>query len=464
MTDIRIGRILGIPIGVHWGALVLAVLLVLTLSTNVLPGFAPGSPLGLRIGVGIVGVLLLFASILAHELGHSVLALRHGIGIRDVSLQLLGGVARLESQATSARAEFQVAVAGPLTSVALAVFFAGLAVIVRAVSDQQLVFVAVAWLAGVNLLLAVFNLLPGAPLDGGRVLTAMLWRETGDPHHARITAGRFGLVLAVGVAAASLYLAFTRSELIWLFNVAVAVMMFTAALAEIRSAYLLARLQTPLSLLHLARPRPVHDHVTLTRFDELTPPGSGRLAIPVIGASSDQRPIGYVGPSAASIGLPERSWTRVGQVMHPITEVPRIGLHRTAGDLVDLWAEHPIAIAVTTDEHDRAVGTVTDDQLRPLVARPTWWGRPRAAGAAGGTPRSGATGYPPPPVGAPRLAGLAAPGHRPSRAEPGPPMLGPPVSGPGWYPAAPRFGSALPMVATGPPPPPPPAPRPPVKH
>src|SRR5580765_415482 len=123
---IRLGRIAGIEVGVHWSLLVIAVLLVGSLAGGVLPAVAPNAH-GSYLAAAVLAVALFFASILAHELAHSIVARRRGQAVNGITLWLLGGVSELGSESTNARDELHVAIVGPLTSLALAAIFGGLA-------------------------------------------------------------------------------------------------------------------------------------------------------------------------------------------------------------------------------------------------------------------------------------------------------------------------------------------------
>jgi Zn-dependent protease/CBS domain-containing protein len=194
---VRLGRILGFPVGVHWSALVIAVLLAQGVALNVLPATAPGRSGTAYWTAAAVASVLFLASLLAHEMSHAVVARHYRVGVKRVTLWLLGGVAELDGDAPHPRADLLIALAGPLTSVATGVLFLGAAVAANAVGLPSVAVASLGWLAAVNLLLAVFNLLPGAPLDGGRVLRAVLWWRRGNRAEAQRTASRWGTVLGM---------------------------------------------------------------------------------------------------------------------------------------------------------------------------------------------------------------------------------------------------------------------------
>ena len=190
----RLGRIAGIPIGVNWSMFLVFWLITWGLAGGVFPEAYPGYAPGTYWVAATVTAIVFYGALLAHELGHSLVARRRGVQVEGITLWLFGGVAKLNGEAASPDAELRIAIAGPAVSVALGVVFAGLAIAFNATGVDDLVVGVLEWLARINLILAVFNLVPAAPLDGGRVLRAVLWRRHGDRVRASVTAARAGRV------------------------------------------------------------------------------------------------------------------------------------------------------------------------------------------------------------------------------------------------------------------------------
>jgi Zn-dependent protease/predicted transcriptional regulator len=192
----EIGRAMGIPIRVHASWFLVFVFVTWTLATGYLPETLPGLSDSRYWGMGAIAALLLFLSVLLHELGHSYVAQRYRIPIGQITLFLFGGVAHMGKEPPSPRAEFFIAIAGPVVSFALGIlcFVAVLAVEMLPVPWQGHGFIVLGGLLGFNnVVLGLFNLIPGFPLDGGRVLRAGLWAWTKDLHRATGQAAVIGL-------------------------------------------------------------------------------------------------------------------------------------------------------------------------------------------------------------------------------------------------------------------------------
>jgi Zn-dependent protease len=190
---ISLGRILGIPIGLDYSWFLIFALVTWMLAVSYYPSEFGNWPAAQYWVVGAATAIMLFVSVLLHELGHSVVAMRYKIPVRSITLFIFGGVAQIGAEPPSASAEFWIALAGPVVSFALAILFGLL----------QPIFVAVApllalaqYLAYINGTLAVFNLIPGFPLDGGRVFRAIVWGVTHNLRRATIIAANVGRVIA----------------------------------------------------------------------------------------------------------------------------------------------------------------------------------------------------------------------------------------------------------------------------
>jgi len=193
----RLGRIRGVPVGVHWSVVVIFGLVTWELATIVLPDTYGGGARPAYLVAAVVAATLFLASLLAHEGSHAIVARRHGVGVRSITLWLLGGVAQLEGEARTPGADFAIAAVGPSTSIFLAGVFGGAQLLLDQARAPGLVVVVTSWLWQINLLLAGFNLIPAAPLDGGRILRAGLWRSTRDRTRAALWAARAGMGFGV---------------------------------------------------------------------------------------------------------------------------------------------------------------------------------------------------------------------------------------------------------------------------
>lgn len=191
--SLKVATVMGIPIRVHFSWLIIFGLITWSLATFYFPKAAPELK-GLSYWInGIIASVLLFVSVALHELSHSFVAKRHGIAIGDITLFIFGGVAEMRSEPMSPKIEFRMAVAGPLLSFILAFIF----FIAEAFVNPHLLKALFAYLSYLNLILGIFNLIPGFPMDGGRLLRAFLWRKTGDFFYATRKASSYGRKIAL---------------------------------------------------------------------------------------------------------------------------------------------------------------------------------------------------------------------------------------------------------------------------
>ena len=211
----RMGTIAGIRVGLHWSVALVALLFTMTLAGDILPSSAPGFADSAYVVVAVSTSLLLLASIVAHELGHSLVARRNGVGIVGITLFALGGVAAMDREPDRAGPAFRIAIGGPLVSVLFGGVSLGLAYGAAQIGLSDLSVVAITWLGIVNLGLAVFNMLPALPLDGGRVLQAALWKRSGDPLRSTVTAAGAGRIIGSLMILGGIYLYLTGSGGLW---------------------------------------------------------------------------------------------------------------------------------------------------------------------------------------------------------------------------------------------------------
>lgn len=192
--SLHLGRFRGISLGVNWTLLPIFLLIAWSLADTLLPAAAPGYAAWGYWVFAVLTVVAFYASLLAHELGHALVGRRHGVGVKGIVLWVFGGVAQLEGDTPTPRAELELAAAGPAVSLAIAAAGLAAAAVLNALGASSLLVAAAGWLGGINVLLAVFNLLPAFPLDGGRILRALLWRHWDDRARATAVAAKVGRV------------------------------------------------------------------------------------------------------------------------------------------------------------------------------------------------------------------------------------------------------------------------------
>lgn len=202
-SQITLGRIFGIKIGLHYSWFLIALLIVFSLSSQ----FHASNPKwgdGLILTLAVATAILFFVSLLLHELAHSLVASANKLPVKEITFFALGGVSQIEKNPVSAKVEFWMAFVGPLTSAAI-----GMVCLTSArlagdpLSDPWIAMLL--WLGYINLTLAAFNLIPGYPLDGGRVLRALIWWKTGDADRSTQSAAQVGQMVAFGFIAFGVY-------------------------------------------------------------------------------------------------------------------------------------------------------------------------------------------------------------------------------------------------------------------
>ncbi|GAA3794331.1 site-2 protease family protein [Streptomyces chiangmaiensis] len=316
--SIRIGSVRGLELRAHWSVPLIMLFFAYGLANRTLPAYAPGLAPVVYVVAGVVGALLLLVSLVVHEAAHALTARRAGIPVRDMTLWALGGMTRMDRPAT-ARAAFAVAVSGPLASLLLGGAAIGGAVGLDAVLAWRIPVALLGWLGGTNLLLGVFNLLPGAPLDGGRVLQAALWWRTGDQDRATRAAGRSGQVVGMVLAAVGWW-AFVKGASGGLWLTVIGLFVAGAAAAERRWAQLVTALRGVRVAEAMTRPVVTGpDWLTVDRFLSEAAAQAGHAVLPLL--DFEGRPSGVVRlRRLAAVPSGRREVLRVREVATPLSQ------------------------------------------------------------------------------------------------------------------------------------------------
>jgi Zn-dependent protease len=364
-SQIHLGRLAGFRFGVHWSVLVILWLFTWSLATT-LPHTAPGHSAPAYWLAGVVGAVVLLASLLAHELMHAIVARRAGIPVSNVTLWLFGGVTRLGGEAKTPGTEFRIAVSGPATSLALAGTFAGLAAVFQLLGLANVVVGIAWWLSGINLLLGLFNLLPGAPLDGGRILSAYLWHRHGDKVRGAVGAAHGGRVVGYALIGLGLLQFMFSSILAGVWTVFIGWFLLMAAHGEERQTLI----RQSLAGVRVADAMTAHPHtapgwITVEDFIQSYLLGDRHSAYPV------------KGPDGAIVGLitlaqlrlvpsGERATTLVRDAAMPLDRVVTAAPDELLTALLERLASSGGRRALVVDR-GQVVGIVTATDVSRLI-------------------------------------------------------------------------------------------------
>ncbi|MBV7697544.1 site-2 protease family protein [Streptomyces sp. TRM70350] len=311
------GRVSGIPLRVHWTVPLLVFLFGYGLAGGTLPAWLPGRSTTAYTVAGLTGALLLLLSLLAHESAHAVTARRKGIPVHSVTLWALGGMTEMEKPPAPGAA-LLVAVSGPFTSLIAggAALAAGAGL--SAGPGWHLPAAVLVWLGWANLVLGVFNLLPAAPLDGGRVVQAVMWWRTGDRERAERTAGRSGQILGVLLIVLG-WISFLGGAWSGLWLALIGFFVVIAAKAELQQASLASALSGLRAADAMSSPvETAHDWITVQRFIDDPAIDARHSALPLL--DFDGSPSGLLRlPQLARVPAPERERLRLRDVATPLS-------------------------------------------------------------------------------------------------------------------------------------------------
>ena len=367
--NLSLGRIAGIHVGLNWSLLVIGALIAWSLATGILPSAAPGQTSGAYWTAGVVSAFVYLASLLAHELAHSIVAMRRGVRVEGITLWLFGGVSRFSSESSSPGAQALITFVGPLTSLLLGAVFLLASVAAGGGGHPGLVPATLAWLGYINILLGVFNLLPAFPLDGGRILQSLIWLRTGNRLRATNIAARIGMAFAFLLIAYGLVTVFVAGSLfggIW--SVFLGWFLLSAARAE-QTGALMRQALSGISVAEVMTPNPVeapddisveealHGYVLASRHSTFpTHDGSGRLSGLLTLAA-----LKNVAPNA-------RPTTLIKEITCPLDKVSTIRPADPAANLLNV-SDGCSEGRTLVVENGRLVGIVSPSDISRLLQR-----------------------------------------------------------------------------------------------
>lgn len=370
---ITVARIYGIPVRIDYRWFVVFALSAWLVASNLhsapiqLPGMlVPPVDKLTAWFLGVITTAALFLSVLGHELSHALMARAEGIEIEEIVLHPFGGLARLRSQPESPQAEFRIAVAGPAASFLFAVL-AFLATKVASIGGYQSTVVVFFLVASGNLLLAIFNLFPGYPLDGGRVLRALLWRRSGDMAEATRKAGICGVLVAAVLILFGIYMAVApnfRAYFMGLWSVLVGLFLLDSAVGVVRHGRSLTSATVSDAM---SPPFAVEPDVLISHFIDTILPLHPQTSFPV---ARNQRLQGILSLQDLK-SLPRERWRekRARDVMRPVASGMFVGPSVMLSSARELMQTNGIGSLAVIDEKGKLVGFLQNGRLRRTSKR-----------------------------------------------------------------------------------------------
>ncbi len=352
-AQIKLGRIAGIEIGLHYSWFIIAVLIVFSLQEQfrmVNPDWSPT----LMWGIAGITAVLFFVSLLLHELAHSLVAKSRGLRVRAITLFALGGVSQIESEARDAKSEFSIAIVGPLTSLAIGFICLGIERLMfpgAGAEPAAPVAALLLWLGRINVLLAIFNMIPGYPLDGGRVLRSIMWWISHSQHRATKWASYTGQAVALLFILYGLFGFFTGRSYQGLWLAFIGWFLLDASRASYYQMEILSGLQGRRVADVMERDCAlVEGHISLQDFVDEYILRSGRRCFIVVQNNSL---VGLVTPNEVK-KVPREEWPQssVQSIMIPLKELHVVSPETPAVEALELLTRQDINQApVVSDGH-----------------------------------------------------------------------------------------------------------------
>ena len=357
--NITLGHVWGIPIQINPSLFVILGILTWTLAGGLLPAAYPELGTTGRWLTALLTAILFFASILFHELAHALIARRNGIPVVSITLYIFGGIAQLGGKPKSPGVEFAVAAIGPASSVLLAGIFYGLN---QLFGDRGYFGASTQWLAFINLILAIFNLAPGYPLDGGRILESIVWGVTGKQETGVRVAGTAGQIVAYALIAWGAWRVFNGDLIGGNWSVMIGFILHHAATTEKRAFIQQGQLSgTRVSqVMGIVREPEVPAGLTLQHLVEQHILGRGQGSFIVTAAGN---PVGVLTLRDVS-QIPRTDWaqTTTGDVMTPLVDLPRVDLNDELLTAVQVMDANQL-LQLPVFDNGRLAGLLTRDEV-----------------------------------------------------------------------------------------------------
>lgn len=359
--QVEVARVLGIPVRIDYRWFFVFVLMMWLTAENIPKSY--NVPPLMTLLLGAVTTFVFFASIFGHELAHALAARLEGIGTREIVLHPFGGLARLAREPDTPRAEFRIAIAGPASSFLIGLFFLVLASIAHAGGVSDVVVALLGLLFFGNVLLAIFNLFPGYPLDGGRVLRAFLWKQGYDLNEATRMTGRCGQVIAIALISFGLFITIVRGDLFTgLWTVMVGIFLLDAAVGIVGHTLKAERVTVGEVM---SPPVIIRPETTVSHFVDHTLPLHRYIAFPV---ALDKRLHGILTLEDLK-QLPRAVWhkTIIRDVMRPINEDLFVSPTVRLNEAHELMKENGAGALAVVDERGLLIGFLHRGKVRKKV-------------------------------------------------------------------------------------------------
>lgn len=347
--QLLIAHVFGIPVRIDYRWFFVLALMAWLTAVNIPTGLIEG--IFVKLIFGLVTTLIFFASIFFHELAHAFAARFEGVEVMEIVLHPFGGLARLRREPDNPRTEFRIAIAGPAASFLLSLVFLGLMLLSGSIGTAvltPLLFLLFFW----NMLLAVFNLFPGYPLDGGRILRAFLWKRGKELNEATILTGRAGQIIALALIIFGLFITLVRGDFFTgLWTVLVGLFLYDAAAGIIRQT---GETETITVSEVMSLPVPVSPDSTVSQFVDHVLPLYRQTVFPV---SKDKQFYGFLKLDDLK-KLPRDEWrkTKIREVMRPIETSHFVEKDALFSDAKKLMRENGIGALGIVDEQGSLIG------------------------------------------------------------------------------------------------------------